>query len=58
MEEERFFTGYCKAMDQSRMVAALYQDGTLTEADCAYPTCPHATGCKIAREIAGPSIDH
>ena len=52
MEEERFLSGYCKAMDQSRMVAALLEDGRLSEADCAYPHCPHAPGCPIAESMA------
>ena len=52
MEQERFFSGYCKAMDQSRMVAALYENGRLTEVDCAYPDCPHAPGCPIGKQLA------
>ena len=51
MEQERFFSGYCKAMDQSRMVAVVTVDGTLEEVDCAYPGCPHAVSCPIAKEI-------
>ena len=51
MEEERFLTGYCKALDQSRMVAVILENGELTEVDCAYPTCPHAPGCPIARQL-------
>ena len=51
MEQEQFLSGYCKAMDQSRMVAVVTVDGSLEEADCAYPTCPHAPGCPIAKQI-------
>ena len=51
MEEERFLSGYCKALDQSRMVACLYEQGKLTEADCAYPHCPHTPSCPIAKQM-------
>ena len=51
METERFLSGYCKALDGSRTVLAVYEDGVLTEIDCAYPSCPHAPGCPIARQL-------
>jgi hypothetical protein len=51
MEQERFFSGYCKALDQSRMVSAVMENGELTEVDCAYPNCPHAPGCPIAAAL-------
>ena len=51
METERFLSGYCKALDGSRTVLAVYEDGALTEADCAYPNCPHAPGCPIAQKL-------
>ena len=51
MEKELFFSGYCRAADQSRMVAVVIEDGALSEADCAYPGCPYAPNCPIAAKI-------
>ena len=34
MEKELFLSGYCRQIDCSRMVAAVLEDGTLTEVDC------------------------
>ena len=50
MEEEKFFSGYCRAIDASRTVTAEQWQGKW-EADCAYPDCPHAPVCQIAEEI-------
>ena len=43
---ELFLTGYCRALDKSRIV--LVEDG---EADCAFAGCPHASVCEIAKKI-------
>ena len=51
MEQEVFLSGYCRAVDQSRMVAVVTQDGVLTDVDCGYPHCPYAPGCPIAEKI-------
>ncbi len=51
MEREAFFSGYCRATDQSRTVTAEVFDGQ-AEADCAYPDCPYAPACPIAQRIA------
>ena len=51
MEREGFFRGYCRCIDGSRMVAAVAEGSTLTEADCAYADCPHAPDCPIGRKI-------
>ena len=51
MEEEYFITGYCRQLDQSRVVTAVTEDGVLTEADCCYPNCGHAPACPIAKEL-------
>ncbi len=51
MEEERILSGYCRALDKSRMVIAVLEDGKLTEADCAYPDCPHSQSCPIAGQL-------
>ena len=52
MEKELFVSGYCRAADQSRMVAVVIEDGAVTEADCAWPDCPHAPACDIAARLA------
>ena len=51
MEKELFVSGYCRAMDQSRMVAVVVEDGVLSEVDCAYPDCPYAPSCPVAAKI-------
>ena len=51
MEQEIFLSGYCRVLDQSRMVAAITENGQFLEADCSYPDCPYAPGCPIAEKI-------
>ena len=51
MEQERFFSGYCRTTDGSRTVTVVTEDGTLTEVDCCYETCVHAPNCTVAKEI-------
>lgn len=51
MEKETFFTGYCRTIDESRMVAVVTEDGQVTEVDCCYETCIHTANCIIAKEI-------
>ena len=51
MEQEAFFSGYCRVLDASRTVAAEKEDGKLTFVDCNYPDCPHAPVCPIAKEL-------
>jgi hypothetical protein len=53
MEEERFFTGYCKQSDCSRMVAVVTVDGEIDEVDCCYGSCVYQPNCPIAKEIDG-----
>ncbi len=43
---EEILTGYCRCLDQSRMVVV--EDG---EPDCAYFGCPHVQSCEIAKRI-------
>ena len=50
MEKELFLSGYCRAMDQSRLVEVEITDNE-TNADCAYPDCPHGPNCQIAQKI-------
>lgn len=50
MEKEVFVSGYCRVLDQSRMVEVEICDGKVC-ADCAYPDCTHAFNCQIAQKI-------
>ena len=45
---EQCFSGYCRALDASRVVMADTDDGA---ADCDFPACIHAPVCKIAAEL-------
>lgn len=45
---EQCFSGYCRALDASRVVMADTDDGA---ADCDFPACLHAPVCKIAAEL-------
>ncbi len=51
MEKEAFFSGYCRSIDDSRMVSVFIEDGELTEVDCCYESCPHTPNCTIAQNI-------
>ena len=51
MEEELFLTGYCRQLDQSRMVTVELEDGTVTECDCCFGSCIYQPNCTIARQI-------
>ncbi len=52
MEQEQFFTGYCRTQDCSRMVCAVKENRKLLEADCSYEACPYTAECTIAQAIA------
>lgn len=51
MEREGFFSGYCRQIDDSRMVVAEAEDRRLTYTDCLYETCQYAPGCTVAQKI-------
>ena len=51
METERFFSGYCRCLDSSRMVEVLYSNKTILECDCGYGSCIYQSNCPIAKEI-------
>ncbi len=51
MEEEKFFSGYCRQIDAARMVEVILENGIITEADCCYGSCPYQGSCPIAREM-------
>ncbi len=48
--KEWIFSGYCRTLDQSRMVEVEQIDDRL-EADCCYGSCPYASSCTIAQRI-------
>ena len=50
MYKEEFFSGYCRSIDGSRMVAVEIEDGEIN-ADCCYGNCPYEDNCIIARHI-------
>ena len=51
MEQEKFFSGYCRQLDASRRVEVILEDGEITEVDCCYGSCVHQGNCLIAKEI-------
>ena len=51
MEKEVFLSGYCRTIDQSRMVAVVTEDGKLLGVDCCFENCIHAPNCSIAQQI-------
>ena len=51
MEREDFFSGYCRQLDASRMVAVVTVDGEVDEVDCCYGSCPYEGECTIAQKI-------
>ena len=51
MEVEKFISGYCRQLDNARMVEVILENGEITEVDCCYGTCVHQPTCPIAKEI-------
>lgn len=51
MEKEAFFSGYCRCLDNSRMVSVFIEDCQLSEVDCSFESCPHTPNCTIAKSI-------
>ena len=51
MEKEIFISGYCRVLDQSRMVELITEDGELVDVDCCYGSCIHEPNCQIAKHI-------
>ena len=52
MEEERIISGYCRQLDQSRMVTIELEQGRLTDCDCCYGSCIYEPNCTVAKQIA------
>ena len=51
MEREAFFSGYCRNIDGSRMVAVEADGTVLTDVGCDFGSCPHEPNCPIAEII-------
>lgn len=51
MEREAFFSGYCRQIDDSRMVCVEAEGSTLTEVDCLYENCPYGSDCTVHQKI-------
>ena len=51
MEQEQFFSGYCRTIDGSRTVMAVKENGQLTETDCLFEQCQNFAGCPLAEKI-------
>ena len=49
--EERYLTGYCRCLDNSRIVEVVTENGKLEECDCLYGSCKFQTQCTIAQGI-------
>ena len=52
MEQELFYSGYCRMLDSSRTVTILIENGILAEIDCNFENCIYASSCPIAQQIA------
>lgn len=51
MEQELFFTGYCRRIDRSRMVCIVLENGAMEECDCCFGSCLYEPECSIAAQI-------
>ena len=51
MEQEHYISGYCRCLDDSRMVEVITEGGCVTEVDCSFESCPHTPCCTIAQSI-------
>ena len=53
MEEEKFISGYCRQLDDARMVEVVVENGEIAEVDCCYGNCDYQANCPVAKEIDG-----
>ena len=49
---ELFFSGYCRKLDASRMVALVIEDGKIDVVVCDFVHCPFAPYCQFGRKFA------
>ncbi|MBQ7099195.1 MAG: hypothetical protein IJO05_05715 [Oscillospiraceae bacterium] len=48
---EHYLTGYCRCLDNSRIVEVVTEDGHVEECDCLYGACKFQSQCAIAQNI-------
>ncbi len=53
MDDEKIITGFCRQLDQSRMVTVELRDGKPETVDCGFGGCIYRPNCTVAREIDG-----
>ena len=51
MSEEKIISGYCRVLDQGRMVTVEWDGPELLDADCCYGACVHQSACEIGKAI-------
>ena len=51
MEQEAFFSGYCRCTDASRTVMIEKEGHELLDVDCGFPNCVYAPNCPIAQKL-------
>ncbi len=51
MERETVVSGYCRQIDNSRMVCVEADGHELLDIDCLFPDCPHAPACPIGEKV-------
>ena len=50
--EEVFYSGFCKALNETRTVLCEFdEEGALLSADCAYGNCPHSLSCRLMEPV-------
>jgi len=48
---EKIFSGYCRCLDQNRMVTVEQDPGEETCVDCSYGSCSFQSSCQLAQQI-------
>lgn len=51
MNDEIFLSGYCRVIDQSRMVTVELDPSENPEVDCNFYSCTYHKECTIGKEI-------
>jgi len=49
--EEKIFSGYCRCLDQTRMVTVEQEPGEPPCVDCSYGSCAFQSSCQLAQKI-------
>ncbi len=56
MEKELFLSGYCRCIDNSRMVCVVMEDREIIEVDCNMGACPYEGECTIAQHAREQTV--